>query len=347
MIGFAGKRVIEQTIGESLPEEFQTAEFLLEHGFVDKIVERGLLKETLGRLLRYHKKVEKPIHMGRDTILLKERDRELEKAIAQRKEKQIEPWERVKRSRNTKRPTSLDYIKRIFKGFIELHGDRVYGEDRAMIVGVALIGGIPVTVIGQQKGRSIKENIERNFGMSNPEGYRKALRLMKQAEKFKRPIICFVDTAGAACGMEAEERGQGEAIARNLFEMASLNVPVLSILIGEGGSGGALALAVANEVWMMENATYSVLSPEGFASILWKDNKRAQEATQVMKITAQDLWELGIIEKIIREPIEASEENIDSLCAYLKQGIKEFIEKYRYMESEQLRKHRYERFRKM
>lgn len=253
----------------------------------------------------------------------------------------------MKRSRNTKRPTSLDYIKRIFKGFIELHGDRVYGEDRAMIVGVALIGGIPVTVIGQQKGRSIKENIERNFGMSNPEGYRKALRLMKQAEKFKRPIICFVDTAGAACGMEAEERGQGEAIARNLFEMASLSVPVLSILIGEGGSGGALALAVANEVWMMENATYSVLSPEGFASILWKDNKRAQEATQVMKITAQDLWELGIIEKIVREPIEASEENIDSLCAYLKQGIKEFIEKYRYMESEQLRKHRYERFRKM
>lgn len=347
LIGFAGPRVIEQTIGRKLPEGFQRSEFLLEHGFVDKIVERGLLKETLGRLLRYHKKVEKPIHMGRDTILLKERDRELEKAIAQRKEKQIEPWERVKRSRNTKRPTSLDYIKRIFKGFIELHGDRVYGEDRAMIVGVALIGGIPVTVIGQQKGRSIKENIERNFGMSNPEGYRKALRLMKQAEKFKRPIICFVDTAGAACGMEAEERGPGEAIARNLFEMASLNVPVLSILIGEGGSGGALALAVANEVWMMENATYSVLSPEGFASILWKDNKRAQEATQVMKITAQDLWELGIIEKIIREPIEASEENIDSLCAYLKQGIKEFIEKYRYMESEQLRKHRYERFRKM
>ncbi len=347
LIGFAGPRVIEQTIGRKLPEGFQRSEFLLEHGFVDKIVERGLLKETLGRLLRYHKKVEKPIHMGRDTILLKDRDRELEKAIAQRKEKQIEPWERVKRSRNTKRPTSLDYIKRIFKGFIELHGDRVYGEDRAMIVGVALIGGIPVTVIGQQKGRSIKENIERNFGMSNPEGYRKALRLMKQAEKFKRPIICFVDTAGAACGMEAEERGQGEAIARNLFEMASLNVPVLSILIGEGGSGGALALAVANEVWMMENATYSVLSPEGFASILWKDNKRAQEATQVMKITAQDLWELGIIEKIIREPIEASEENIDSLCAYLKQGIKEFIEKYRYMESEQLRKHRYERFRKM
>lgn len=347
LIGFAGPRVIEQTIGRKLPEGFQRSEFLLEHGFVDKIVERGLLKETLGRLLRYHKKVEKPIHMGRDTILLKERDRELEKAIAQRKEKQIEPWERVKRSRNTKRPTSLDYIKRIFKGFIELHGDRVYGEDRAMIVGVALIGGIPVTVIGQQKGRSIKENIERNFGMSNPEGYRKALRLMKQAEKFKRPIICFVDTAGAACGMEAEERGQGEAIARNLFEMASLSVPVLSILIGEGGSGGALALAVANEVWMMENATYSVLSPEGFASILWKDNKRAQEATQVMKITAQDLWELGIIEKIVREPIEASEENIDSLCAYLKQGIKEFIEKYRYMESEQLRKHRYERFRKM
>ena len=346
LIGFAGPRVIEQTIGRKLPEGFQRSEFLLEHGFVDKIVERGLLKETLGRLLRYHKKVEKPIHMGRDTILLKERDRELEKAIAQRKEKQIEPWERVKRSRNTKRPTSLDYIKRIFKGFIELHGDRVYGEDRAMIVGVALIGGIPVTVIGQQKGRSIKENIERNFGMSNPEGYRKALRLMKQAEKFKRPIICFVDTAGAACGMEAEERGQGEAIARNLFEMASLNVPVLSILIGEGGSGGALALAVANEVWMMENATYSILSPEGFASILWKDSNRAQEASEVMNITAQDLKRLGVIEQIIPEFGGADKKTTEAIAGYMKEHIKEFLEKYNGKSGEQIAAERYERFRK-
>lgn len=347
LIGFAGPRVIEQTIGQKLPEGFQRSEFLLDHGFVDKIVERDLLKETLGRLLRYHKKVERPIHMGRDTILLKDRDKEIEQIIMERKNEEVEPWERVKCSRDTKRPTSLDYIKRIFKGFIELHGDRNYREDGAIVGGVAMVGGIPVTVIGQQKGRNTKENIKRNFGMPNPEGYRKALRLMKQAEKFKRPVICFVDTAGAFCGMEAEERGQGEAIAKNLFEMASLTVPVLSILIGEGGSGGALALAVANEVWMMENATYSVLSPEGFASILWKDSKRAQEAAKVMKITAKDLLELGIIEKIIREAEAASEESIDSLCAYLKQGIKEFIEQYRYMEPEQLAQHRYERFRKM
>ena len=342
LIGFAGPRVIEQTIGRKLPEGFQRSEFLLEHGFVDKIVERGLLKETLGRLLRYHKKVEKPIHMGRDTILLKERDRELEKAIAQRKEKQIEPWERVKRSRNTKRPTSLDYIKRIFKGFIELHGD-----DRAMIVGVALIGGIPVTVIGQQKGRSIKENIERNFGMSNPEGYRKALRLMKQAEKFKRPIICFVDTAGAACGMEAEERGQGEAIARNLFEMASLTVPVLSIVIGEGGSGGALAMAVANEVWMLENSIYSILSPEGFASILWKDSKKAPDAARVMKITASDLYERRLIEEIISEEEPASIETLPKLAEIMRQKIYGFLSIYSVMTEQEITEQRYQRFRKI
>ena len=196
---------------------------------------------------------------------------------------EITAWERVKIARGNTRPTSLDYIGKIFDKFLELHGDRVYGDDGAVVGGIAEIENIPVTVIGHQKGRNIKQNMKRNFGMPNPEGYRKALRLMKQAEKFKRPIICFVDTPGAFCGMEAEERGQAEAIAKNLMELSSLKTPILSIVIGEGGSGGALAIAVADEVWMLENATYSILSPEGFASILWKDSKRAGEAADHSK----------------------------------------------------------------
>lgn len=210
-------------------------------------------------------------------------------------------WERVKIARGNERPTSIDYITHIFDRFLELHGDRLCRDDGAIVGGIATINQIPVTVIGQQKGRNIKQNMKRNFGMPYPEGYRKALRLMKQAEKFNRPIICFVDTPGAFCGIEAEMRGQGEAIARNLYEMSSLKVPILSIVIGEGGSGGALALAVANEVWMLENATYSILSPEGFASILWKDSKRADEAAGIMKITADDLYQLKIVDKVIME----------------------------------------------
>ena len=202
-------------------------------------------------------------------------------------------WERVQLSRRKDRPTGSDYIKRLFTDFIELHGDRCYKDDKAIIGGIAKFQGIPVTVIAQEKGRTTKENIECNFGMPFPEGYRKALRLMKQAEKFGRPIICLVDTPGAFCGLEAEERGQGEAIARNLFEMSGLKVPVLSIVIGEGGSGGALAVAVADEVWMLENSVYSILSPEGFASILWKDSKKAKEAAEVMRLTAEDLKELA------------------------------------------------------
>ena len=210
-------------------------------------------------------------------------------------------WERVKIARGNERPTSIDYIAHIFDRFLELHGDRLCRDDGAIVAGIATIDGIPVTVIGQQKGRNIKQNMKRNFGMPYPEGYRKALRLMKQAEKFNRPIICFVDTPGAFCGIEAEMRGQGEAIARNLYEMSSIKVPILSIVIGEGGSGGALALAVANEVWMLENSTYSILSPEGFASILWKDSKRADEAAGIMKITANDLYKLEIVDQVIME----------------------------------------------
>lgn len=217
---------------------------------------------------------------------------------------ELSSWERVKIARSSERPTTFDYVGKIFDRFLELHGDRACKDDGALVGGIATINGVYVTVIGQQKGRNMKQNMKRNFGMPNPEGYRKALRLMKQAEKFHRPIICFIDTPGAFCGIEAEERGQGEAIAKSLYEMSSLKVPILSIVIGEGGSGGALALAVANEVWMLENSTYTILSPEGFASILWKDSKRCDEAASIMKITATDLFEMGIIDKVIKEQPE-------------------------------------------
>ncbi len=218
-------------------------------------------------------------------------------------------WDKVEISRKVQRPTSLDYIEYIFDDFIELHGDRYFADDKSIVGGVATINGRSVTVIGQQKGKSVEENIKRNFGMPQPEGYRKSIRLMKQAEKFKRPIITFIDTPGAYPGIGAEERGQGEAIARNLYEMATLRVPVFAFIIGEGGSGGALALAFANKVYMLENSIYSILSPEGFASILWKDSSKAQDAASMMKITAKDLLELEIIDQIIPEDIDGADKN--------------------------------------
>lgn len=218
------------------------------------------------------------------------------------RKKDISAWEKVNIARHKDRPNGKFYIDVIFKEFIELHGDRSFGDDKAIIGGIGLINDISVTVIAITKGENTKENIERNFGMPNPEGYRKALRLMKQAEKFKRPVICLIDTPGAFCGVGAEERGQGEAIARNLIEMSMLKTPIVSIIIGEGGSGGALALAIGDKVMMLEHSIYSILSPEGFASILWKDGSRSKDAAEVMKITAHDLEEFNIIDKIIREP---------------------------------------------
>ena len=238
-------------------------------------------------------------------------------------------WEHVLLSRKSDRPIAGDYIEELFDDYIEFHGDRYFGDDGAITGGIAMFHGKPVTIIGQQKGKTTKENISRNFGMPSPEGYRKALRLMKQAETFGRPVICFVDTPGAFCGIQAEERGQGEAIARNLFEMSDLKVPILSIVIGEGGSGGALAMAVANEVWMLENAVYSVLSPEGFASILWKDSKRADEAAEVMKVTAGDLLRLGIIEELIPEKEPASGDNLGEIAMEMDKRIGEFLKKIR------------------
>lgn len=338
LIGFAGPRVIEQTIGEKLPEGFQRAEFLLKKGMIDGIVERKNIKSTISTLLR--------LHQGNYKTICFEKQKEKEEQIFLESDK-LSAWEHVKLSRSTERPTSLNYIERIFTDFVELHGDRCFQDDGAVIGGIAFLDGQPVTVIGQQKGKNTKENLVRNFGMMSPEGYRKALRLMKEAEKFSRPIINFVDTPGAACGIGAEERGQGEAIAHNLKEMFGLKVPVLTILIGEGGSGGALALAVANEVWMMENATYSILSPEGFASILWKDGKRAKEASEIMKITAKDLKEMGIIERIIAERKPANMENISEITDQMKRAMKRFLYDSSKKTAKQLTEERYERFRQM
>ena len=337
LIGFAGPRVIEQTIGEKLPKGFQRSEFLLEHGFIDRIVERKEMRTVLENILQMHHTAQNPVIQKPVQTVEKERQSVQEK----------DAWERVTISRKNDRPVGQDYIRILFSDFLEFHGDRCYGDDTAIIGGIARFAGIPVTVIAQVKGKSTKENVAHHFGMPSPEGYRKALRLMKQAEKFKRPILLFVDTPGAFCGIEAEERGQGEAIARNLFEMSSMKVPILSVVIGEGGSGGALALAVADEVWMLENAIYSVLSPEGFASILWKDSKRASEAAAVMKLTAADLKKLGVIEAVIAEPEVYTEETMQSVVFVLQKKITEFLDTHCNFSPEELAAQRYERFRKM
>ena len=334
---------------------------MLEHGFVDKIVERKDQKRVLGQILYMHQK--HPMTNGpeqEEEALQRNEGRRPEGRgpvgkIVDFVDKHRKPsqeggktaWDMVLLSRKTDRPVASDYIDAIFDEFIEFHGDRYFKDDGAIVGGIAMFHGMPVTVIGQQKGKNTKDNIKRNFGMPSPDGYRKALRLMKQAETFGRPVICFVDTPGAFCGLEAEERGQGEAIARNLFEMASLTVPVLSIVIGEGGSGGALAMAVANEVWMMENAIYSILSPEGFASILYKDSKKAPDAAKVMKVTAADLMELGLIERMIPEEEPASEENLQVLAQIMERGMEEFFTRYCAMSGQELAAHRYDRFRRM
>lgn len=372
LIGFAGPRVIEQTIGQKLPEGFQRAEFQLTHGFVDQIVERKDQKRVLGQILKLHSQ-EHGWEKWND-----EAENHTEAASASRAEKaasveegklksrkapfsgimrqktlnkiagrERDAWEAVRQSRSAGRLNASDYIRILFDDFTEFHGDRYYGDDMAVIGGVASFYGMPVTVIGQERGKSPKDSMKHNFGMPSPEGYRKALRLMKQAAKFNRPIICFVDTPGAFPGMEAEERGQGEAIARNLFEMSDMKVPILAIITGQGGSGGALALAVSNEVWMMENATYSILSPEGFASILWKDAKRASEAAKVMKMTAEDLYELGMIERIICEDEPATDDNIEEIGRIIDRHMREFFQSCAEKTPDEIAEQRYERFRKI
>ena len=346
LVGFAGPRVIKQTIGQELPEGFQTSEFLVEHGIIDGIVKRENLKKTIYFLVKTHQ------CNGKKTYADYRPNEEFHFELSETLKEQSwfstprSAWEKVKAVRQVERPSASEYISHIFDFFVESHGDRAFRDDKAMIGGLAFLDGQPVTIIADEKGKDFKECQERNFGMPMPEGYRKALRLMKQAEKFNRPVISFVNTSGAFCGIEAEERGQGEAIARNLMEMSSLKVPVLCLMIGEGGSGGALATAVGNEVWMMENATYSILSPEGFASILWKDANRAKEASEVMNITAQDLKRLGVIEEIIPEFGGADHKTTEAIAGYMKEHIKDFLRKYDGMSGEQIAEERYQRFRK-
>lgn len=375
LIGFAGPRVIEQTIGQKLPKGFQRSEFLLEHGFIDQIVERPKMRETLGRILEFHGKVQTDIEdtidktagetasqtgdqavdratgkiVSKTTVHTADeiKSKDSEDIVDKAQTQKINAWDRVLLSRRKNRPVGSDYIRMLFQDFTEFHGDRLYGDDPAIIGGIAYFKERPVTVIAQEKGTNTKENIMRNFSMPSPEGYRKALRLMKQAEKFHRPVICFVDTPGAFCGLEAEERGQGEAIARNLYELSGLKTPVLSIVIGEGGSGGALALAVADEVWMLENSIYSILSPEGFASILWKDSTKAKEAAKVMKLTADDLKKMGVIECVLEEPEQYTVQTMKPVADQLRRKVEAFIENYEQMPEQKLTEHRYQRFRKM
>ena len=370
LIGFAGPRVIEQTIHKKLPKGFQRSEFLLKHGFIDKIVERKDMKTVLEQILTMHRLTTKHSGIVKNTGAVSEiktdlntvnpsskredvqavsnknagKSRKQKLSLAQKKRAgEKTAWERVLTSREKDRPVGEDYIYGLFEEFIEFHGDRNFGDDAAICGGIAYFQGKPVTVIAQMKGKSTAENIARNFGMPEPEGYRKALRLMKQAEKFHRPIICFVDTPGAFCGMEAEERGQGEAIARNLYEMSALKTPILSILIGEGGSGGALAMAVADEVWILENAVYSILSPEGYAAILWKDGSQAARAAKAMKLTSYDLYKAGFVEKIIPEP----EGSIINVFDNLEENISVFLENSKSMTEEERVEQRYQRFRSM
>ena len=376
LIGFAGPRVIEQTIGQKLPKGFQKSEFLLEHGFIDLIVERQNLKNKLSEIIKLHyskKSSEENCKVvdEKDLQKLNEESNEIkvdrnwkrENSESDSKKSPIDdgncetenerfknnltPWEKVQISRENKRPTGLDYIEKLVENFTELHGDRYFGDDSAIVGGIGTVNNKPVTVIAQVKGHNTKENISRNFGMPSPEGYRKALRLMKEAEKFHRPIICFVDTPGAFCGLEAEERGQGEAIARNLFEMSAIKVPILSIFVGEGGSGGALAMAVANEVWMLENSVYSILSPEGYASILWKDGKKADKAAEAMKMTADDLKQLNVIEKIFKEPVDYNVTTLEFVTDRLKTEIDQFLISKSHLSEKEIVNERYNRFRRM
>ncbi len=340
-IGFTGERVIRQTIGKELPKGFQSSQFQCEHGMVDGIVERNRIRKMIQFFTI--------VHSGKRVNSLEMSSRKILHPIefmSRIDKKKINAWEMVKRNRRFDIYQPMDFVQDIFDVFVELKGDRLYGDDAAIAGGLAMIDGLPVTVIATRRGKSAEEIIANNYGMPSPEGYRKALRLMKQAEKFSRPIILFINTPGAYPGQEAEERGQGEAIATNLCEMSKLTVPVLSIIVGEAGSGGALALAVANEVWMLETSTYSILSPEGYASIIWRDASRAEEAAVEMNITADGLKKTGIIDRII--PIEkiGEKEDIKKTTKIIKKEILKFLDHMSKLSKTEIRRLRNQRFRR-
>lgn len=425
LIGFAGRRVIQDTIKQTLPEGFQTAEFALEHGLIDAIVERCNLRDYLSDVVNIHcatqdleelpagegsdGTIRSVVRAAREAAVSRTESEEsadksgagnsqgagvaktipakqggnpfarlfgragaalsgdesfpLKRALRKRgvadapsilPMKKTEAgsdgddnpaWESVLLARNVHRPTAQYYIDHIVDGFIELHGDRSFADDGAIVGGIGWIDGIPVTVIAEEKGADLHQRIARNFGCPQPEGYRKSLRLMRQAEKFGRPIVCLVDTQGAFCGMEAEERGQGNAIADNLVAMSGFGVPVVCVVLGEGGSGGALALAMGNRVAMQEHAVYSVLSPEGFASILWKDRSRAAEAAAVMKMSAAEACEMGLIEEVLSEGEKPAHENPEQAVVAVHDFVTRSLEELLPMTSEELRQQRYERFR--
>ena len=374
LVAFAGPRVIEQTIHRKLPAGFQSAEFQLEHGFVDRIVERGDMRDELGRLLALHASPEQAaqwtgrehvaeaapggVRAAVDGVAAKvaagvaaataPKAQETPEEGSDQADKpadgaQPSAYERVRQARSTKRPTSLSLIGEVFDDFVEMVGDRSFKDDAAVVGGIALLDGRPVTVVGTERGVNLKDRVARNFGSAHPEGYRKALRLMEQAEKFGRPVVCLIDTSGAYCGIEAEERGQGQAIAQNLVAMAGLKTPVVSVVVGEGGSGGALALGVADRVCMFENAVYSVISPEGCASILYKDAEKAADAAAALGLTAQDLLRLGIIDRVIEE----GDGSADAMGSQLHACLSEALPQLEALSTDELLEARYDKFRAM
>lgn len=345
MIGFAGPRVIEQNTGKKLPEGFQTAEFQKEHGFIDAILERENERKVLGLLVKQHLKKSRKNKLFKLDKQHKFNER-LEHVQDEKLNNGVTAWERVQNARRIDRPTSLDYINNLFEDFYELSGDRVSGDDHAIVGGIVTFYDRTLTVIGNQKGKdSLNDALYRNWGMASPQGYRKALRLAKQAEKFRRPIIFFIDTIGAACGETAEEGGQGLAIANLLQEMSTIKVPVLSIIIGEGGSGGALALGVANEVWMLENSIYSILTPEGYASIIWKDSNKAKDAAEIMDIDAEKLNRLKVVDYVVKEEEPVTKENMSHVCDKLRDKMIDFLEKYGKKSERCIVSERYNKFR--
>jgi acetyl-CoA carboxylase carboxyl transferase subunit beta len=367
LVGFAGPRVIEQTMRQTLPEGFQRAEFLLEKGFVDHIVDRREQRDFIARLLEFHAAAGgrfshvTVVTGGRFSCHVSEEGQSPVPvtSIDQNMTREPSPchnchmrepspcclraYERLTIARAKERPSAAAFIEALFEDFLELHGDRCYADDAAVIGGIAQLDGTPVTVIGLDKGTSTADRLRRNFGSAHPEGYRKALRLMRQAEKFGRPVVCLIDTSGAFCGLGAEERGQGSAIATNLAAMMNLETPLISVIVGEGGSGGALALAVADQVWMLENAVYSVLSPEGAASIIWKDAAKVKEACEALRLTAEDLYEFGVIERIFAE----YDGNFDAVCDELRAALALELARLQTLSLESLLALRYEKFRRI
>ena len=341
LVAFAGPRVIEQTTHKRLPAGFQRSEFLLEHGFCDLIVERKDLVPTIAELLALHEGAAPAA--GAPHELSHEEPRGKRGSRPKKAPAPESAYDIVKLTRSADRATALELIERGLDGFVELHGDRLYADDAAIIAGIGWKGDRVLTVIAIERGNTTKERVRRNFGMAHPEGYRKALRLMRQAEKFGRPVLTLVDTSGAYCGIGAEERGQGEAIATNLVTMSGLKVPVVSVVVGEGGSGGALALAVADRVLMLKSSAYSVVSPEGCASILWKDAKRAADAAAALHITADDLSELGLIDGVINDLGLTHTEIAHDLVREVELALDELGG----LDADELVRRRYEKFRVM